>query len=149
MPKSIWREGDRRELEARVARLTPALPARWGRMTAPRMLVHLCDAFRMASGELPVAPRGVRALASWPLKQIIIYGLPLPRGAPTAPELLSREPAAWDDDMRELRARMDAFVRGGPGACAAAHPLFGRMSGRGWGVLAYKHTDHHLRQFGV
>jgi hypothetical protein len=29
------------------------------------------------------------------------------------------------------------------------HPIFGRMSLRAYGVLAYKHTDHHLRQFGV
>ena len=28
-------------------------------------------------------------------------------------------------------------------------PLFGRMSGRDWGVFVHKHCDQHLRQFGV
>jgi hypothetical protein len=28
-------------------------------------------------------------------------------------------------------------------------PLFGPLTGREWGALAYKHADHHLRQFGV
>jgi hypothetical protein len=32
---------------------------------------------------------------------------------------------------------------------AGAHPSFGRLSGREWGILVYKHTDHRLRQFGV
>jgi hypothetical protein len=27
--------------------------------------------------------------------------------------------------------------------------VFGRISGRSWGALQYKHLDHHLRQFGV
>lgn len=27
--------------------------------------------------------------------------------------------------------------------------VFGRISGRSWGVLQHKHLDHHLRQFGV
>ena len=30
-----------------------------------------------------------------------------------------------------------------------AHPAFGKLSPRAWGVLAWRHTDHHLRQFGV
>ena len=29
------------------------------------------------------------------------------------------------------------------------HPAFGRLARRAWGVLAYRHLDHHLRQFGV
>jgi hypothetical protein len=28
------------------------------------------------------------------------------------------------------------------------HPFFGRMTQEETGVLAYKHSDHHLRQFG-
>jgi hypothetical protein len=31
----------------------------------------------------------------------------------------------------------------------AAHPAFGRMSHRAWGVLGYRHLDHHFRQFGI
>ena len=29
------------------------------------------------------------------------------------------------------------------------HPAFGRLSTNEWGVLGYKHTNHHLTQFGV
>jgi hypothetical protein len=29
------------------------------------------------------------------------------------------------------------------------HPAFGKLSTRAWGVLIYRHMDHHLRQFGA
>ena len=29
------------------------------------------------------------------------------------------------------------------------HPFFGRMTKEQLGILAYKHIDHHLRQFGA
>ena len=29
------------------------------------------------------------------------------------------------------------------------HPLFGKLSGKDWAALSYKHFNHHLRQFGV
>jgi hypothetical protein len=32
---------------------------------------------------------------------------------------------------------------------APEHPAFGRLSGRAWGALVYRHMDHHLRQFGL
>jgi hypothetical protein len=31
----------------------------------------------------------------------------------------------------------------------AAHGVFGRMTLEDWQRWAYKHADHHLRQFGV
>ena len=38
-----------------------------------------------------------------------------------------------------------------PGArpLIAAHGLFGVMSRRDWQRWAYRHTNHHLRQFGA
>jgi hypothetical protein len=29
------------------------------------------------------------------------------------------------------------------------HPFFGQMTPNEWGILFYKHLDHHLKQFGV
>jgi len=29
------------------------------------------------------------------------------------------------------------------------HPAFGNISTNQWGIAAYKHVDHHLRQFGI
>jgi hypothetical protein len=112
------------------------------------MIVHLCDNMRMALGELPVASKRL-PIRYPPLKQLIVYWLPFPKGVPTAPELLARRPAAWADDVAGLKALIGRAGERGQAASWPEHPAFGRMSGRAWGVLMYRHIDHHLRQFGV
>ena len=68
------------------------------------MVAHLNDAMRMATGELPVAPRKL-PIRYFPLKQLILYVLPFPKSAPTAPELLARCDAA------DLKAEQVEFTR--------------------------------------
>jgi len=146
--KSIWNAADQRELQDRVRRLRPEETARWGRFTAPQVVTHLCDSLRMASSELPVKSKHL-PIRYPPLKQLIIYLLPFPKGAPTAPELLVRAPGDFAAECEELNRRLDDVVRGGPAGLAREHPAFGTMTGRSWGVLIYRHMDHHLKQFGV
>ena len=42
----VWYEG----VLTRARALRPETPARWGRVTAPQMLAHLCDQMRYARG---------------------------------------------------------------------------------------------------
>ncbi|MEO5826010.1 MAG: DUF1569 domain-containing protein [Gemmatimonadales bacterium] len=45
---------------------------------------------------------------------------------------------------------MDRFVGGGSDGCTKSpHSFFGTMNPAEWGVLMYKHLDHHLRPFGA
>lgn len=113
------------------------------------MVAHLNDATRMAIGELAVAAKG-GPLRYFPLKQLILYVVPFPKGAPTAPELLAR------CDGADLEVERIEFVRLVERAAARpatapwpAHPAFGPLTREAWGKLGYKHTDHHLRQFGL
>jgi hypothetical protein len=148
--RSIWEPGAAREIGDRLGRVAPDRKGEWGRMTAPQMVCHLADSLKMTIGELPVAAKNL-PIRFPPLKQLIIYVAPFPKGAPTAPELLARPPRDWQADVAELRALVDRVaVRGqDPQAAWPAHPAFGRMSRRAWGVLVYRHMDHHLRQFGA
>jgi hypothetical protein len=117
-------------------------------MSAPQMLAHLTDWFAMAKGEL-VIPAWNHLASRPPLKQIVIYMLPIPRGVPTAKELIAREPAEWESEKAELQRQLQLFGQLDPGSLCPTHPVFGAMTARDWGVLGYRHTDHHLRQFGV
>ena len=137
-------------VRARVRRLDPLTPAKWGRFTAPAMVCHLIDAFRVPLGELPVKPKGAW-LAFPPLRWLMLDVLPMPRGAPTAPEYLTTRPTEWDRDITRLEDYLARFLEFGrsPSPSWARHPAFGQMNTTQWGVLAYKHTDHHLTQFGV
>jgi hypothetical protein len=147
--RSILNERDRQRLCQRVSALTETSAARWGRMNVEAMLRHLCQSSRMALGELAVRPHGKRAFEVFPLKHLILYVLPFPKGAPTAPELLAGEPeqvAAGRTTLQELLERVGTGPVAGSGP---VHPLFGRLSRQEWGALMHKHVDHHLRQFGA
>lgn len=150
----MWDATNRECLFARLARLTPADAPRWGRMSAHEMVVHLGDGARMALGRMPVRPSRIRA-ARWlrlpVVKHVFVYLLPFPRSAPTARELLSTRPGDWTEDVATFaRLSEDLAARAtDPQSLWPEHPFFGRLSRRDWGTLGYRHTDHHLRQFGV
>ena len=146
--KSIWQKEPRRELNDRVGRLAWDRGAEWGRFTAPKMVCHLADSLKMAMGDLKVSPKHL-PIRYPPLKQLIIYVAPFPKSAPTAPELLAREPKAWVNDVEEVQSLL---ARAGSSRTTDSwpeHPAFGKLSKRAWGVLIYRHMDHHLKQFGA
>jgi hypothetical protein len=148
MPKSLWNAQARRELLDRMERLSPEARPHWGRMNAPQMLAHLTDWMKMAEGKLETAAMGL-PLRYPPLKQLVIYWLPWPRGVPTAPELIGREPSDWTIEHAALRRYIHSFEKPDPKTVWPVHPAFGKMTTRAWGVLCYRHIDHHFRQFGV
>ncbi|PYP86209.1 MAG: hypothetical protein DMF61_13945 [Blastocatellia bacterium AA13] len=148
--RTLLEAADRESIMRRLAALTPNSPRKWGRLSMGEMLSHLHESTRMALGELPVKPKGKRVFQVFPLKHLLLYVVPFPKGAPTAPELLQGVPS---DDFEIDKTRLrDLLTRLGLGPCEGlgpAHPLFGPLSRQEWGAATYKHTDHHLRQFGV
>ena len=151
---SLWHEPDRRDLLARLRRLTPTTPARWGRLDAPRLLPHLADTVRFALGELHAPRQGgrkARLLRYAPVKQLVVYWIPFPRHAPQVPALFGTPPADWAIDLDALEHLLDRIAAhaASPHPAWPEHPYFGRLSTRAWGALGYRHLDHHLRQFGV
>lgn len=146
--KTLWDTTARQELCERLGRLSPSAARRWGTMSAPQMVTHLVDSMRMAIGDMPVAPKKV-PIRFTPIKQLIIYCLPFPKGVPTAPELVSRIPAEWPTECATLLTLIEQFAERDRAARWPDHPAFGKLTGNNWGVLAYRHIDHHLKQFGV
>lgn len=148
--KTMWEARDRDEIASRLATLDAGRKAEWGRMTATQMIRHLSKAVRMANGELVC--RTKRTPLAWPgVKHLVILVFPFPRNVPTAPELIAEEggDGEWGEEMEALRSGLARFVARAPDESPPSHPIFGRLSRRMWGALAYKHVDHHLRQFGA
>lgn len=148
MPKSLWNARDRRELLERMERLSPAAKPLWGTMSAPQMLAHLRKWAQMADGRLATA--AMRRPLRYPLlKQLIVYWLPFPRGVRTAPELRCTEPEDWAMERAAVRQYIESFEKLAPNVSWPIHPAFGKLTPKAWGVLGYRHTDHHFRQFGI
>lgn len=146
---SILNDADRVAICQRIGCVTPASVPRWGQMDAKAMLTHLRRSALMALGELPVASKNKRAFQVFPVKHLILHVVPFPKGAPTAPELLVSDSASTDDTRSELLLLIERIGAGPRDGNGPAHPLFGPLTFREWGVATYKHTDHHLRQFGA
>jgi hypothetical protein len=146
--KTLWDPRTHQEVLSRIRRLTPERRAQWGRMTCPQMVVHVTDALDLYMGALTSAGKRT-PLQYAPLKQVFVYLVPIPKNVPTAPELIARMPGDWSEEIARLTRTLSAFAAQHARTDWPLHPIFGRMSRRAYGVLAYRHTDHHLRQFGV
>lgn len=147
--RSLFHAATRSNTRARIERLTPTHRPAWGHFSAPQMLAHLTDGLRMALGELPCREKRVPLVRHFPVKQLVLHWLPFPKGAPTAPELLARTPEEWTSELSTCLTLLDRFAGTQLPTQWPSHPLFGPLSKSEWGVLAYRHLDHHLRQFGV
>ncbi len=145
--RSILDETARRDIVARVERLSGDSQRQWGTMELPQMLAHAADALRIAVGDINVdKARGLLRFA--PMRYLMIYVLPWPKGKAQAPrEARTTAPTDWEEDRATLLALIDRFATTPPSDAPPLHPLFGRMTARDWDVFSYRHLDHHLRQF--
>ena len=147
--RSLFNRDIRDAVLARIARLSPTSKPLWGRFTAPEMVCHVSCELREGVGELETVPR-VGLLTHPPLTWLLIHVLPWPKGSgKSPPEWLATQPTTWNADIAHLRDLIHRFAAMGPAADWPPSRVFGKISGRSWGVLAHKHLDYHLHQFGV
>ncbi len=147
---SFFDAAARAALIARIDRLQPDSPRQWGKMTPAQMQVHIGDQLRIALGTLPCASIANFVSTSAPVRWIVIHSpLPWPKGAPTAPELKNPATATWDADRDGLIEVIRKAAACGTSHNWQPHPAFGKLDGHSWGVLIWRHMDHHLRQFGI
>ena len=144
---SILVERDRRTLFARFRKLTPEHQPSWGRLSAREMVCHLGDQLAVALGDISSEPKGsllTKTVAKW----LVLYvPFPAPKGkVNTVPEMLTTQPSDWEKDTARFEPLLSRLV---DTKALAPHPAFGKLSRSQWGILAAKHIDHHLRQFGV
>lgn len=147
--RSILNEGHRQEIVARMRSLSVSSTRQWGSMDVANMLQHLRLSSLMTLGELPVASANKRVFQMFPLKHLILYVFPFPKGAPTAPKLKPTETVSFEEERAAVLDLIERIGIGPSEGDGPDHPLFGPLTWREWGVVTYKHADHHLKQFGA
>lgn len=135
-------------LVERLNRLSPESRARWGRMSAHGMLCHVADV-AVGIRTLPGAP----ALPRKAMRAFIGLHTPLrwPRGIRTPAQVDQEKGGSPPGEFEADRARAIAAIeaQAAPGAWPEYHPAFGKLSEWEWKRFAWRHADHHLRQFGL
>ncbi len=84
------------------------------------------------------------------LKSIVKDENDLKKNTPTHPKLIFK----GNGDIEKLKEFWISIIEKYPTKKAKEfenfiHPFFGKMTKDEIGIFAYKHIDHHLRQFGV
>lgn len=151
--QNLFHPQDREDLLRRVDALRADAQGQWGRMTVHQAVCHLSDGFRMVLGDRVLPSQGNFLLRT--VVRFVALSTPMawPKGSPTAPGLNQSEgggtsPGDFQADVGALRELVDRFVATG-GRGLHPHVAFGALRPGEWGRWAWRHMDHHLRQFGV
>jgi Protein of unknown function (DUF1569) len=144
--KTIFDKTTRDELITRINTLNENSTAQWGKMNIYQMLRHCRLWEEMILGKRKYKRVFIgRLFGKMALKIVLKDQNPLRRNSPTIPELIIKENGNILSEKKEWLALIEEqehfskpdFV----------HPFFGKMRKEQLGYFAYKHTDHHLRQF--
>ncbi len=146
--KSVFDPEVRKEVLQRAKALKPYSVRGWGKMSVEQMLWHLSAQLRMGLGDLKVKPWFNKLISRI---TVFTFGMtiPWPRGLLTAKEMKNSDTASFEVELDNFLITLDRFTEKGESFKFSPHAIFGHMSRMEWGKVAYKHIDHHFRQFGV
>jgi hypothetical protein len=132
----------------RAGALTVASTPAWGKMSVDQMLWHVNAQLEVAMDKRPCEMID-NLFKRTVFKPIALYG-PWPKGkAPTAKEMKATGQYDIEAERRRFAALADEFAQQDMDASWRAHPAFGPLTGKQWSLLAWRHADHHFRQFSV
>lgn len=139
------------EITSRLDRLGPDAQRVWGTMTAAQAMAHCANGLEMVLGEKrPPRLLAGRIFGAFVKRLVLRDEKPFKRNSPTDPILVIGDQRDLAAEKARLAALIQRLVAGGTSAVTThPHSFFGRLTANEWGVLTYKHLDHHLRQFGV
>lgn len=145
--KTIFDTAIRNALIERIKMISPTHKAEWGKMNVFQMLKHCTKWEEMALGKVKYKQTFLGKLfGKIALKDFISDETPFKQNVPTVPEFkikeengdIENQKLIWISLIEEYAEFSNTnFI----------HPFFGLLTKEQLGYLAYKHTDHHLRQF--
>ena len=143
--KSVFDKSTRDELIGRIQLLHENSTASWGKMNVYQMLKHCALWEEMLLGKKQYRQSFPGRLFGKIALKNMLKDEPMKPNLPTVPSFkitgngdVAAAKAEWINLMKEHeRQKSSGFV----------HPFFGKLTADQAGRMAYKHIDHHLRQF--
>lgn len=149
--KTIFNESTRNGLIDRINMLKKDSTALWGKMNIGQMIEHMIiwNEWVLGKNDLP-HKQGIlgKLIGRWMLKKdtkddtVMSKGMPAGKGftVNVSQKNITKQKDLWIDLLEEYESYDEpSFL----------HDFYGKMSKEQLGIFAYKHTDHHLRQFGA
>ncbi|MEP6767023.1 MAG: DUF1569 domain-containing protein [Acidobacteriota bacterium] len=148
--QTLFDASGRKSVVERLDRLTPSSSHQWGKMDVAQMMAHCSAALAVATGDTPRKQALIGRIFGPFVKSSLLGEKPFSRNSPTDPTFVMADQKDFAREKERLTGLIGRFVERGPEhAGAQIHSFLGRLRGDEWGVMMYKHLDHHLKQFGA
>jgi hypothetical protein len=145
--KSVFEASTRQELANRINSLREQSNKKWGKMNVFQMLKHCTLHEDMMLGKIKIK-RVLPGLLLGRifLKKVLKDDKPFGKNSPTSSLLKTTDESGdIEQQKKEWISRIEQYSNyTNPNF---VHPFFGPMTKDQIGFYAYKHADHHLRQF--
>jgi len=145
--KTVFDKTTREELIGRINLLNENSKAQWGKMNVYQMLKHctLWEQWVRRTEKNKQIFLG-KLFGRMALKGLTKNENPIKKRSPTLPELMIKENTGdIAAEKKKWVGAIESYANfSNPGF---VHTFFGELSHQQIGILAYKHSDHHLRQF--
>ncbi|WP_299501968.1 DUF1569 domain-containing protein [Mucilaginibacter sp.] len=145
--KTVFDKMTRDELISRIDTINENSKNEWGKMNVYQALKHctLWDEWVQSDNNNKQVFIG-RLFGRMALKKILKNDAPLARNTPTLREFKVKE---TNGDIASEKKKWIALINEYAhfSNSGFVHPFFGKMTKEQVGQMAYKHADHHLRQF--
>lgn len=144
--KSVFEVQIREEIISRIRALQAGQEPLWGSMTMYQMLKHcsLWEDMIFGKNKYKQVFLG-KIFGKMALKGALKDERHLGKNSPTIPDLKIVGDGDIQLQKEEWISKIKAYENFPDHAIM--HPFFGKMTKEQAGYFAYKHTDHHLRQF--
>ena len=146
--KNLFSASDTREILDRVEKITPLANRQWGKMDVAQMLAHCSACMEMANGTLKPKRALIGKLIGGFFKAQYTNDKPFSPGSPTSAETEIKGQHDFNIEKQKLIGLIRQFSES-KSATTHPHPFFGSFTADEWSRGMYKHSDHHLRQFGA
>ena len=149
--KTIFNQEDNIVLLNRIASLKEDSERKWGKMNVSQMLVHCQKPLEVADKQL-IIKRNIFSylFGAMMKKKLIDKGEDFKQNLPTSKQFRIESDFDFKKEQEILINMVQSLGQKGETAIKIkTHPFFGKMAPNEWGILFYKHLDHHLKQFGV
>tara|TARA_R110002049_G_scaffold262956_4_gene439004 strand:+ start:516 stop:968 length:453 start_codon:yes stop_codon:yes gene_type:complete len=149
--KTIFDTNTRAQLISRIEKLNNESEGQWGKMNAYQMLKHntYWNGWILGTEDHTYKQAFMGTIfGKIAMKRMIKDDKPFDKNIPTSDQF---KPQAKVGDLESEKLKWIELLRNHENYNNPnfIHDFFGKMTKEQIGIFAYKHYDHHLRQFGV
>ena len=149
--KNIFSKEVTNEVIGRIENLTPETQSNWGKMSVSQMLTHCCVTYEMVYTDKYPRPNGfIRWLLKILVKKAVISEKRYAKNGKTGTQFIIKQETNFETEKIRLITYIKQTQALGETAFEGKEShSFGRLTGKEWNAMFYKHLAHHLKQFGV